>query len=56
MHRKLLWTLLAAAVAGCYENENVVIHQPHVYRGKTDFHAQRPGSLITRFRLVQTDR
>ncbi len=49
-----------AGLTGCYEDTDVVLHQPGVYKGKVDQHArtaqQRAVLLEQRFRQVQTDR
>lgn len=51
------WVLL---LGGCYDDDPVVLHEPHVYKGKADVHAvdaaTRADVLAQRFRDVQLDR
>ncbi len=63
---KVLWGvgLMAGvlALAGCYESPEVVVYEPHVYKGAQDplleklRQADTRERLIERFNLVQTDR
>ncbi|MEN8259332.1 MAG: hypothetical protein ABFS02_01875 [Pseudomonadota bacterium] len=53
---------LLLALAGCYEDTDIVLHRAHVYKGQEDAHypekhpAMRTEQLKQRFRDVQTDR
>lgn len=53
---------LCAALAGCYESSNVVLHKAGKYKGKSDSAAimhstdEQRAALLERFRQVQTDR
>lgn len=58
-----LWLLLVSAVAlgGCYENNDVTLYEPGVYKGKSDpllatDASARADQLQTRFQTIQTDR
>lgn len=55
----LLFTILFGLTA-CYEDTDVIMHQPGVYKGKVDLHTQtaeqRQAILAKRFGQVQTDR
>jgi len=58
---KYLVLLLATlTLTACYEDPEVTIHQPGVYKGKVDVHAltaeERSEVLSKRFKQVQTDR
>lgn len=48
------------ALSACYEDAEVTIHEPGVYKGKEDHHAlsaaEREAILAKRFIQVQTDR
>lgn len=48
------------ALTACYEDTDVILHQPGVYKGKVDRHTQtaeqRQALLAKRFGQVQTDR
>ncbi|NIR31991.1 MAG: hypothetical protein GWN84_22335 [Gammaproteobacteria bacterium] len=49
------------ALGGCYETNEVTVHQPGEYKGKSDplleqQASAREESLQKRFELVQTDR
>jgi hypothetical protein len=64
--KKMLWGIGlmsgALALAGCYESPEVVVYEPHVYKGGKDPLLERQRladtreQLIGRFNLVQTDR
>jgi hypothetical protein len=47
-------------LTACYEDPDVIIHEPGVYKGKVDKHAlterERSDVLSKRFLQVQTDR
>ncbi len=47
-------------LTACYEDPDVILHQPGVYKGKVDIHTQtseqRQVILAKRFSQVQTDR
>lgn len=47
-------------LSACYEDADVTLHQPGIYKGKADHHAltaeQRADVLAKRFQQVQTDR
>jgi hypothetical protein len=63
---KVLWGIGVMsgvlALAGCYESSEVVVYEPHVYKGAKDpllerqLQADTREQLIERFNLVQTDR
>lgn len=48
------------SLTACYEDTDVILHQPGVYKGKVDRHTQtaeqRQALLAKRFGQVQTDR
>lgn len=57
------YSLLIIALFGltaCYEDTDVTLHQPGIYKGKVDIHTQtkeeRQAILQKRFTQVQTDR
>jgi hypothetical protein len=56
----LVLVLVLFSLSGCYEDVDVTIHQPGVYKGKVDQHAlsafEREVVLEKRFKQVQTDR
>jgi hypothetical protein len=60
MRRALLSILAGFALAGCYENPDVILHDPHAYQGRVDGHTGDAGyrreQLRLRFKTVQTDR
>lgn len=64
MNRIMRWAFVLALVlfSGCYESPGIAIHEPGVYKGKTDplLAKQRSDAqqqeLKKRFELVQTDR
>jgi hypothetical protein len=47
-------------LTACYEDPDVIVHEPGVYKGKVDKHAltekERSEVLSKRFLQVQTDR
>ncbi|MTI63267.1 hypothetical protein [Methylophaga sp.] len=47
-------------LSACYEDTDVTIHEPGVYKGKPDSHVEsyeaREDILAKRFQQVQTDR
>lgn len=55
-----LLLILLFGLTACYEDPDVVLHQPGVYKGKVDLHTQtseqRQAILAKRFGQVQTDR
>jgi len=58
---KIIFLLLSTLMlSACYEDADVTIHQPGVYKGKVDIHAltaeEREVVLAKRFKQVQTDR
>lgn len=57
---KSVIVLIAVVLAGCYEDPKVVLHEPHIYKGKPDFHEEhsdnRIDALRQRFNQVQLDR
>ena len=58
---KLLTILVTlVSLTACYESAEVTLHEPGVYKGKTDKHAlsaeEREKVLKKRFLHVQTDR
>jgi hypothetical protein len=56
----LVLVLVLFSLSGCYEDVDVTIHEPGVYKGKVDKHAlsslEREVVLEKRFKQVQTDR
>ncbi len=56
----LLPIIALFALSACYEDTDVTIHEPGVYKGKPDSHMksyeEREDILSTRFQQVQTDR
>lgn len=56
----LLLPLLAFGLAGCYEDTDVTLHEPGVYKGSDDHQTmsdeERAETLKRRFKQVQTDR
>lgn len=56
----LLLPLLALGLAGCYEDTDVTLHEPGVYKGSDDAQIasdeERAETLERRFNQVQTDR
>jgi hypothetical protein len=57
---KLLIILVTLMLTACYEDADVTIHEPGVYKGGNDPHAlsaeERAEILNKRFKQVQTDR
>ncbi len=58
---KLVWFMMVLlSLSACYEDTDVVLHQPGIYKGKVDLHeqtaTQRSALLKQRFNQVQTDR
>jgi len=58
---KVLFIILTSLfLAGCYEDTEVVLHEPGQYKGKPDQHSlsadAREELLKQRFLAVQTDR
>jgi hypothetical protein len=58
---KPLFTLIALlGLSACYEDTDVTLHEPGVYKGNKDEHAltaeERAEVLVKRFNQVQTDR
>jgi hypothetical protein len=60
MMRILFLALALFSLSACYEDNDVTIHEPGVYKGKVDKHdltaEQRAKILHQRFNQVQTDR
>lgn len=58
--RSLLMITALLALSGCYEDTDVTLHEPGVYKGSPDEHAlsaeERADVLAKRFNQVQTDR
>lgn len=58
--RSLLMITALLALSGCYEDTDVTLHEPGVYKGSPDEHAlsaeERADILAKRFNQVQTDR
>jgi hypothetical protein len=58
--KTILVVLSMLALSACYEDAEVTIHEPGVYKGKEDHHAlsaaEREAILAKRFIQVQTDR
>jgi hypothetical protein len=56
----LLIPLLALGLAGCYEDMDVTLHEPGVYKGSDEAQIrtdeERAEILERRFKQVQTDR
>jgi len=56
----ILVVLSLLSLSACYEDTDVVFHEPGVYKGKVDIHTQtdeeRATILAKRFQQVQTDR
>ena len=56
----LVFMLTLVGLNGCYEDARVVIHEPHIYKGKIDLHketAQLNADLLRqRFDRIQIDR
>jgi hypothetical protein len=53
--------IAAAGLSGCYEDADVTVHEPGMYKGSTDpllsqQASARDEALNKRFQLVQTDR
>ncbi len=52
--------IIMLALTACYEDADITLHQPGVYKGKIDRHsqttAQRAEILAKRFKQVQMDR
>ncbi len=40
----------------CTEQEDITLHQAHIYKGKQDLLKTQAQTLATRFKQVQTDR
>lgn len=58
--RLLLTVFLFLGLTACYEDTDVTLHEPGVYKGSEDEHAMSPEEradiLAKRFNQVQTDR
>ena len=58
--RCLVFLITLLGLNGCYEEPRVVIHEPHIYKGKIDLHrgaAKLNADLLRqRFDKVQLDR
>ncbi len=58
--RALIFMLILLGLNGCYEDTRVVIHEPHIYKGKTDLHEKtailNSELLRQRFDRIQVDR
>jgi hypothetical protein len=56
----LFFFLVLISLVGCYEDIQVTLKEPHVYKGKEDPHeldaAARAELLAERFKAVQLDR
>jgi hypothetical protein len=57
---KLIIVIAALTLTACYEDADVTLHEPGVYKGGDDPHAlsaeERADILAKRFKQVQTDR
>jgi hypothetical protein len=57
---KLIIVIAALTLTACYEDADVTLHEPGVYKGGDDPHAlsaeERADILVKRFKQVQTDR
>lgn len=58
---RLLFVVIALlGLSACYEDTDVTLHEPGVYKGSPDEHAmsaeERADVLAKRFNQVQTDR
>jgi hypothetical protein len=57
---KLIIVIAALTLTACYEDADVTLHEPGVYKGGNDPHAlsaeERADILAKRFKQVQTDR
>lgn len=60
MMKSLIALITMLMLSACYEDADVTIHEPGVYKGKEDVHSQtaeeRAEILAKRFKQVQTDR
>lgn len=58
--RPLLLLIAMLSLTACYEDTDVTLHEPGVYKGGVDEHelsaAERADVLAKRFNQVQTDR
>ena len=50
----LIFTILLAG--GCYDQGEITLHQPQVYKGKPDPHLETNQALDDRFMQIQSDR
>jgi uncharacterized lipoprotein YajG len=56
MMLKFIMLIVLFLLSACTEQENITVHQPHIYKGKQDLLKTQPQTLATRFKQVQTDR
>ncbi|GAB4288639.1 MAG: hypothetical protein Kow0083_01230 [Methylophaga sp.] len=58
--RYFFFVIALISLGGCYEDTDVTLHEPGVYKGSPDEHAityeERAEILAKRFQQVQTDR
>lgn len=60
MRQLFIITLMLFGLTACYEDTDVTLHEPGVYKGSPDKHELSPEAraevLSKRFQQVQTDR
>ncbi len=58
--KPLFIVIAVLSLSACYEDTDVTLHEPGVYKGNKDEHAltavERAEVLVKRFNQVQTDR